>query len=76
MALRAMSYGGVFIAGGIIPKNLERALLGQMTEGFLNSQSRFNKVLQKFPLFLVKTEDVGLIGTREYAVKLLRDRLA
>eukprot|EP01024_Parvocaulis_polyphysoides_P054751 TRINITY_DN5545_c0_g1_i1.p1 TRINITY_DN5545_c0_g1~~TRINITY_DN5545_c0_g1_i1.p1 ORF type:complete len:476 (+),score=78.46 TRINITY_DN5545_c0_g1_i1:172-1599(+) len=76
MALRAMAYGGVFIAGGIIPKNLERALLGQMTEGFLNSQSRFNKVLQKFPLFLVKTEDVGLIGTREYAVKLLRDRLA
>eukprot|EP01023_Acetabularia_acetabulum_P051184 TRINITY_DN5635_c0_g2_i10.p1 TRINITY_DN5635_c0_g2~~TRINITY_DN5635_c0_g2_i10.p1 ORF type:complete len:441 (+),score=100.76 TRINITY_DN5635_c0_g2_i10:678-2000(+) len=76
MALRAMAYGGVFIAGGIIPKNVERALMGQITEGFLNSSSRFNKVLSKFPLFLVKTDTVGLIGTREYAVKLLKDRMA
>eukprot|EP01024_Parvocaulis_polyphysoides_P064614 TRINITY_DN7522_c2_g1_i1.p1 TRINITY_DN7522_c2_g1~~TRINITY_DN7522_c2_g1_i1.p1 ORF type:complete len:471 (+),score=59.83 TRINITY_DN7522_c2_g1_i1:113-1414(+) len=76
MALRAMAYGGVYIAGGIIPKNLERAMLGGIVEGFLNPQSRFNKVLQRFPLFLVKTEDVGLIGTREYAVKLLQERLA
>eukprot|EP01025_Chloroclados_australasicus_P018812 TRINITY_DN2001_c0_g1_i4.p2 TRINITY_DN2001_c0_g1~~TRINITY_DN2001_c0_g1_i4.p2 ORF type:complete len:441 (-),score=79.57 TRINITY_DN2001_c0_g1_i4:712-2034(-) len=76
MALRAMAYGGVYIAGGIIPKNMERATMGSITEGFLNSSSRFNKVLQKFPLYLVVREEVGIIGTREYALSLLRDRMA
>lgn len=51
---------------------LERIEKGGLLASFLHEDSRFAKVLASFPLFVVKNENLGLLGAREYAVRLLR----
>ncbi len=38
---------------------------------FLHRESRFHKLLKTFPLYAVTHERTGLVGTREYAIRLL-----
>lgn len=38
---------------------------------FIHPESRFNKLLRTFPLYAVVHERTGLLGTREYAIRLL-----
>lgn len=38
---------------------------------FLHKESRFHKILKTFPLYAVTHERTGLLGTREYAIRLL-----
>ena len=40
-------------------------------DSFLQARSRFNKLLQNTPLYAVVYERTGLLGTREYAIRLL-----
>lgn len=73
MALRSLSTGGVYIAGGIFPKVIDRVQAGGVLEAFLWRESRFHdKVLKHTPLFVVLEEKVGLIGSRERAMALFR----
>ena len=51
---------------------LSRIRNGGLLSSFLHEDSRFAKVLRTFPLFVVKNEGLGLLGAREYAVRLLR----
>lgn len=44
-----------------------RCLVGS----FLHTESRFNKLLRTFPLYAVVHERTGLLGTREYAIRLM-----
>lgn len=77
MALRALSSGGVYICGGVLPKVLNKVISGgAVKDGFLWKESRFyEKVLKNVPLHVVTEENVGLIGAREQAAKLVkRDR--
>ena len=50
---------------------LKRIEDGGLAAAFLDEGARFAKLLRTFPLFLVKNEQVGLLGAREYAIKLL-----
>ena len=50
---------------------LKRIKEGGLTAAFLDEGCRFEKLLRTFPLFLVTNEQVGLLGAREYAIKLL-----
>ena len=73
MALRSLSTGGVYIAGGIFPKVIDRVKAGGVLEAFLWKESRFHeKVLKHTPLFVVLQEKVGLLGSRERALALFR----
>jgi glucokinase len=73
MALRSLSSGGVYIAGGILPKVVERVKQGGVLEAFLWKASRFHdKVLKDIPLYVVLEERVGLIGSREQAIQLVQ----
>jgi glucokinase len=74
MALRLMASGGVYIAGGILPRILAK-VEGDDTLGnaFLNIRSRFSTVLQRFPLYVLKTE-AGLRGVFHFAVMLAQNR--
>lgn len=73
MALRGLSTGGVYIAGGILPKVLERVEEGGLLEAFLWKASRFHdKVLKHIPLYVVLEERVGLMGSREQAIQLIQ----
>ncbi len=38
---------------------------------FVHAESRFSKLLRDFPLYAVVHERTGLLGTREYAIRLL-----
>lgn len=46
-----------------------------MTKTFLDEKARFAPILKTFPLFVVLNENLGLLGCRQYALKLLVCRL-
>lgn len=75
MALRCLARGGVFIAGGIVPRMLQRVKGGVLLDAFVNktARDRFQYLLQNMPLFLVTNTKVGVIGSREYAMRLLTE---
>ena len=73
MALRSLASGGVYIAGGILPKVINRATEGGLLDAFLWRESRFHdKVLKFIPLYVVLDEKVGLLGSRSQALHILR----
>ena len=45
---------------------------GGLEESFLYKKSRFTKLLTTYPLYAVVHASLGLLGTREYATRLLR----
>ena len=51
---------------------MPRVIRGGMEESFLYKKSRFSKLLQTYPLYAVTHGNLGLLGTREYATRLLR----
>lgn len=72
MALRNLARGGVYLAGGITPKVIERVKTGITLDGFLHQEDhRFHPLLKSFRLSVVLNEDVGLIGARYFATQLL-----
>lgn len=73
MALRCLARGGVFIAGGIVPRMLQRVQGGVLLDAFVNktARERFQYLLQNMPLFVVTNTKVGIIGSREYAMRLV-----
>ncbi len=50
---------------------LSRIKMGGLATTFLDSEARFAPILKTFPLFVVLNENVGLLGCRQYALKLL-----
>jgi glucokinase len=61
LALKALSYGGVYLYGGVCQKN---PLLLQREEfllGFCN-KGRFSGLLNEMPVYLIKTEKAALYG--------------
>lgn len=71
MGLRLLATGGVYICGGITPKLLEVIKQGNVTEAFMDRDARFAPLLKTFPLFVVKNENLGLLGCQQFALKLL-----
>lgn len=76
MALRCLARGGVFIAGGIVPRLLDRVTkTGVLRDAFINrtARERFQYLLRSMPLYVVTNTRVGIIGSREYALRLVQD---
>lgn len=71
MALRFLAKGGVYVAGGIVPRLMDR--VGALREAFLmrKGRQRFQEILQGIPLYVVTNTKVGIIGSREYALRLI-----
>ena len=51
---------------------VKRIKHGGVLDSYLHEKSRFNKLLKTFPLYLVLNEGLGLLGTREYAIRLVQ----
>ncbi|HVS33822.1 MAG TPA: glucokinase [Thermoanaerobaculia bacterium] len=66
MALRGLSRGGVFLAGGIAAKNARFFTDGRFIEAFLR-KGRFKDFLTTIPVDLITNEGVGLLGAMEMA---------
>lgn len=66
LALKLLPYGGLYVAGGIAPKNLSLLRKGNFIHAFLD-KGRLSTVLQKIPVYIVLNPQVGLIGAASYA---------
>jgi glucokinase len=73
MALRVLARGGVYLAGGIAAKNVERFTDGRFVEAFVR-KGRFRELMETIPVDLIVNEDVGVIGAAEGARRALESR--
>lgn len=70
MALRVLSRGGVFLAGGIAAKNAGWFTDGAFIEAF-RRKGRFRELMETMPVDLIVREDAGLAGAAEAARRSL-----
>lgn len=70
MALRLLARGGVYLAGGVAAKNIDRFTDGRFMEAFLR-KGRFQHVLTAIPVNLITNAKVGLLGAGEMATRLV-----
>ena len=61
LALTLGARGGVYIAGGIVPRMIEFAEGSELRERF-DAKGRFRSYLETIPLRVVMKEDLGLVG--------------
>ena len=61
MALNTLARGGVFVAGGIAPKIVDKLKDGTFFEAFCDKW-RFRAMLAQVPIYVILNEDCPLIG--------------
>jgi glucokinase len=66
LAMTLMATGGVFVGGGIAPKNLKRLADGTFMNAFLD-KGFFRRFMEKMPVHVVLEQKTALIGTAQYA---------
>jgi glucokinase len=69
MALQALTYGGVFVGGGIAPKNIAVLRNGSFLRGFTD-KGRFSDMLRSLPVRVALEPKAALLGSVYYAVQL------
>ncbi|HEY7775505.1 MAG TPA: glucokinase [Kineobactrum sp.] len=65
LALTLGARGGVYIAGGVIPRFSEFFIASGFRDKFEN-KGRFRAYLQPIPVFLVTRDNLGLLGAAKY----------
>ncbi len=70
LALRVMSTGGVYVAGGIAPRMVERMRAGNFTRAF-GDKGRLGPLCQQIPVHIVLNTQVGLLGAAACAARTL-----
>ena len=67
LALKLLSTGGVFIGGGIAPKNLPRMLDGRFLAAFLD-KGRLRPVLEAMSVSVILNQETALLGAARCAL--------
>lgn len=62
MALAHLCHGGIYLAGGIAPKNLSFLKESTFTDAFL-AKGRMQQLLEAIPVYVITDTDAGLKGT-------------
>jgi glucokinase len=70
MALRVLARGGVYLAGGVAAKNVDRFTDGKFMDAFLR-KGRFQNILAAIPVNLITNPKVGLLGAAEMAMRVV-----
>ncbi len=65
LALNVKALGGVYIAGGIVPRFIEYVKQSEFRTRFDN-KGRFSKLVETIPVYIVTEEQPGLIGCAAY----------
>jgi glucokinase len=73
LALTAGASGGVYIAGGIAPRIIDKLCDGTFLRTFL-AKGRMQRLLESFPVHVVVSDDVGLRGAVRGAQAIARTR--
>ena len=71
LGLKCLATGGVYIAGGIPAKMKDLLSNGCLVNAFLRPGSKFCKVRESFPLYVVLNPEVGILGSKAVALQLL-----
>ena len=72
MALRALTYGGVYVGGGIAAKNLAILRNGSFLRGFLD-KGRFSDMMRGMDVWVSTNPKAALLGAAYYADEVLAD---
>lgn len=65
LALNLATFGGVYIAGGIVPRFIDYLKQSEFRKRF-DSKGRFDQFVGKIPVYIVTEEQPGLIGCAAY----------
>ncbi|WP_199194173.1 glucokinase [Pleurocapsa sp. CCALA 161] len=68
LALKLLSYGGIYIAGGIAAKILPLMQDGRFLQTF-KDKGRVSTLIEKIPVHIVLSPQVGLVGSVLYALQ-------
>ena len=75
--LKFLPYGGLYIAGGIAPKNSEYIVGNDsLFMRAFRAKGRVSAALDRVPVHIVKSENLGLRGAHVVAFRLLQDAAA
>ena len=66
LALTVLASGGIYVAGGIAAKIAPKLGEGRFLEAF-RSKGRMRKLLEQFPVHVIRNPDVGLLGAASAA---------
>jgi glucokinase len=69
LALQVVATGGVYLPGGMGPKNVGKLLDGTFQTAYL-SKGRFSHLVSSIPVRLVTNKNVGLLGAAAAAMEL------
>lgn len=69
LALQAMAIGGVYLVGSIIREDLKIIKKSPFKKMF-NQKGRFTKLTNKIPVYVVKKEQLGILGAAALASQL------
>ncbi len=69
LALTLLPTGGLFVAGGIAPKIIDRLRSGEFVQAF-RAKGRFSELLATIPVHVVMNSRVGLLGAALVASRL------
>ncbi len=64
-ALKYMALGGVYLGGGIVPKNLECLRRGGFLEGFFD-KGRMGSLMRRMPVRVILQPDAPLLGAARF----------
>ena len=67
LAMQVMATGGVFVGGGIAPKNIKKLQDGTFINNFVDKGHLFHPILQRVPVHVVMEQKTGLIGAAQFA---------
>ena len=74
LALNILAKGGVYIAGGIVPRFIDYFKKSEFRKEF-ESKGRFNNALNKIPVYVISQGDAGLLGAGAYVRQELGAKL-
>ena len=72
LALDALPFGGIYIAGGIAQKNPE--IFDKEFVNIFESNQRMSHILKRIPIYLILNENIGLLGAGFAGAKFLAKR--
>ncbi|RTE86280.1 MULTISPECIES: glucokinase [Gammaproteobacteria] len=73
LALNLNTYGGVYIAGGVVPKLMNLLATSNFRARF-EHKGRFCKVAEAIPCFVITAEHAGLRGVGQYLKQQLQEK--
>jgi glucokinase len=68
LALTCLARGGVYVAGGIAPKIIEKLKEGAFLRAF-HSKCKMEALMKKFPVKVILNSKVGLLGAASFAAR-------